>query len=437
MVMLPSRVVIGVRSHCPLHVRSGVFVVLILIGGTSGGAMATGPLPRVDQYQGKPTSLVIQDLMHKDLAVVRKAANEIERRLKAGQLAQRDASWVAEVCLAAQKQATPPATAPQPLLNLLGALYDLFSTNARELEKTKADYDDLTNKFEAALAAAKARDEEFTSEINQLKQQYADLARESAAFSDKTRQEIESLQADWEEERKHIGDERDEERRRREEVEKALNQERGRNEKLLAQLAAFRPSEGAGSLLQIKDGHVVRTFARNDIVYIDLGRRDGLKPGMTFSVYSADRGIPADGRGKAAIEVTNLDDKTSECRVTTKTPSDPILEGDVIANPVFDKSRQFNFAVAGDFDLDFDGMIDDPGGKQVARLIRGWGGKVVSRVNTRTDFVVWGWGRRLCPPTGRPTTSPTPSSNGPRSWKRTAKSSRRPRRTPRHCPSPS
>ena len=188
---------------------------------------------------------VIGDPTHDTARIAQAIAEETERVLSDPRLADTDI----------------PDPEKLAVVSLLGALYDLFSTNARELEKTKADYDDLTNKFEAALAAAKARDEEFTSEINQLKQQYADLARESAAFSDKTRQEIESLQADWEEERKHIGDERDEERRRREEVEKALNQERGRNEKLLAQLAAFRPSEGARSRTRSSAARTLSTRA--------------------------------------------------------------------------------------------------------------------------------------------------------------------------------
>ena len=62
----------------------------------------------------------------------------------------------------------------------------------------------------------------------------------------------------------------------------------------------------------------------------------------------------------------------------------------MIANPVYDRTRQFRFAVAGDFDLSFDGKNEDRGGAQVARLIERLGGEIVSQVDTTTDFVVLG-----------------------------------------------
>ncbi|MBI4581744.1 MAG: hypothetical protein HY718_18755, partial [Planctomycetes bacterium] len=94
--------------------------------------------------------------------------------------------------------------------------------------------------------------------------------------------------------------------------------------------------------------------------------------------------------GKATIRVTNVFETTSECAVHTSTAADPIVDGDVIANPVYDRNRLFNFFVAGDFDLDFDGKIDDPDGEQIRRMIQDWGGKLQPAVDTLTDFVVLG-----------------------------------------------
>jgi hypothetical protein len=66
------------------------------------------------------------------------------------------------------------------------------------------------------------------------------------------------------------------------------------------------------------------------------------------------------------------------------------LEGDLIANLVYDKTRRFNFVVAGDFDLDFDGKIDDPAGQKVIKLIEKWGGQIRPTVDTSIDFVILG-----------------------------------------------
>ena len=72
----------------------------------------------------------------------------------------------------------------------------------------------------------------------------------------------------------------------------------------------------------------VRSLVAGDIVYIDLGQRDGVRRGMTFSVYSTTGGIPADGKGKATISVNDVFETTAECRVTSQTPGDPVVEGD-------------------------------------------------------------------------------------------------------------
>ncbi len=291
--------------------------------------------------------------------------------------------------------------ADSSLLTVLEELYALFSATAKELKDTSSQRDSLSDELEKTTTDAKARDEAFTRQIDELKQQQDDLVRGNADFRDKTNQDIEALKADWAKQRERIAKERDEARGAEEKAKTALEEARAHNEELLAQLASLKPTGEQRSILQIKDGNILRTFAGEDIVYIDLGQRDGVRPGMTFSVYSADRGIPASGKGKAAIQVTNVFDTTSECRATVETRGDPILEGDAIANPVFDKSRQFRFAVAGGFDLDFDGEIEDPQGSQVTRLIERWGGKVVSRVDTRTDFVVLG-----APPPSPDTGSP-------------------------------
>jgi hypothetical protein len=159
---------------------------------------------------------------------------------------------------------------------------------------------------------------------------------------------------------------------------------------LVTTLSKFRPSTDTINLLQITDGSVVQAVSGEQIVYIDLGLRDHIKAGMTFAVYSRIRGIPADGRGKASIRVNNVFETTSECQVNTTTAADPVVEGDVVANPVYDRNRQFNFVVSGDFDLTFDGKIDDPAGEQVRRMIKEWGGAIEPTVDTRTDFVVLG-----------------------------------------------
>jgi hypothetical protein len=67
-----------------------------------------------------------------------------------------------------------------------------------------------------------------------------------------------------------------------------------------------------------------------------------------------------------------------------------ILEGDLIASPVYDPDRSPSFAVLGDFDLNHDGIRDSGGRSTIVSLIAEWGGTVVDEVTAMTDFVVVG-----------------------------------------------
>lgn len=137
----------------------------------------------------------------------------------------------------------------------------------------------------------------------------------------------------------------------------------------------------------------MRALPGDSLVHIDLGREDNVRLGMSFSVYSAEERIPADGRGKAHIEVVSVDRRTAECRVTTPpSPDNPILEGDSIGNIVLsrDRSKKQRFCIVGQFDIDFDGTADVRGPEAIAALVKRYGGEVVDHVDATTDYVVVG-----------------------------------------------
>jgi hypothetical protein len=288
------------------------------------------------------------------------------------------------------KKAKVPIPADAPLVKVLDGLFGLFTAKVGEVEDLTAQRNQLNDQIKTIQEDAAAKAKAFEEKTAELTGQYEALTKESEKFRNEANAKIQELQDARNKDREEVAKEIEAATKAKEAAEAALKGEKKRSEDLLTQLAQFKPTGGLGSVLQIKDGTIVRTVPGNDVVYIGLGRRDGVRPGMTFSVYSPVRGIPADGKGKATIEVTSVFETTSECRVTSQTRGEPILSDDIIANPVFDKARQFHFVVAGDFDLNFDGKIDDPGGKQVARLIERLGGKVMDHVDSNTDFVVLG-----------------------------------------------
>ena len=66
------------------------------------------------------------------------------------------------------------------------------------------------------------------------------------------------------------------------------------------------------------------------------------------------------------------------------------MEGDVVANLIWDSDKTNVFVVAGDFDLDNDGVIEFDAVDKITALIEKWGGKVADDVSIDTDFVVLG-----------------------------------------------
>ena len=138
------------------------------------------------------------------------------------------------------------------------------------------------------------------------------------------------------------------------------------------------------------DGKILTAVPGDQVVYIDLGQKDTLTLGLQFTVYSAKTGIPPDGHGKARVEVVSISPESAECRIMYVRPGQVILEGDLVANPVYDPNRPLTFVVNGEFDLDRDGIVDRNGAATLESLIRDWGGRVSSEVTPLTDFVVLG-----------------------------------------------
>jgi hypothetical protein len=138
------------------------------------------------------------------------------------------------------------------------------------------------------------------------------------------------------------------------------------------------------------DGEILLIDDQSKIVHIDIGIKDRVYQGLTFSVYDKHAPIPKDGKGKAQIEIYNVGDTISAARIIEDDIKTPIILNDTIINLIWDKNKTNNFAVAGDFDLDGDTFADIDGPEKIKALINKWGGAVVENVSIETDYVVLG-----------------------------------------------
>lgn len=129
---------------------------------------------------------------------------------------------------------------------------------------------------------------------------------------------------------------------------------------------------------------------------IDLGRKDNLTRGITFSVYEPNN-LTEYGL-KGTIEVLNVsDDREAEVLIFNEDESDPIKVGDVIYTPTWAPGFEEHFAIVGFIDIDNDNKSDLD---ELIRLIESNGGivdayqkddgKMSGKVTSQTSWIVLG-----------------------------------------------
>ena len=177
---------------------------------------------------------------------------------------------------------------------------------------------------------------------------------------------------------------------------------------LQKQLEQFRIKPRDPALLV--DGRIVDLGVSDNQVYISLGSKNHVRPGMTFEVYPDASAILYDPKtdrqspGKASIEIIKVGDTTSTARVTRSKRGSSVSRGDVLANAIYSPDYQYKFLVHGKFDVDTDGKVTDGEANYIRGKIQEWGGTVLEgdTLTPEVDFVVIGAvpPRRMAQPLG-------------------------------------
>jgi hypothetical protein len=153
----------------------------------------------------------------------------------------------------------------------------------------------------------------------------------------------------------------------------------------------------------LPDGYIASILSDQQLVYIDLGRVNHIVRGMTFEVYDHKVGIVRDAfgdlRGKATVEVVTVGESASKCRIVRTGSGREILEGDVVANAVYDPNMVFKFFVYGEFDIDNTGQATRSDRQRIEGMVRRWGAQLVpslqpggspAEITYDVDFLVLG-----------------------------------------------
>ena len=284
--------------------------------------------------------------------------------------------------------------------DVVKTMLDKARSDASKLRKDLAAASDESKRIQQQLDVAMRR-------IDEAKQAYdAALEAKGPEFSERE-EAIAKTQAELDELKSQLSSAREE----------IASAGRAREEELQGQLEALEGEKNAlesraGDLQRqvdrirvqpknsaaLVDGHVLASNTEGR-VYIDLGRKHRVRPGMTFEVYADAVGAgvdPSTGAilpGKASIEVLKVDETTSTARVIRQQRgASPPVKDDVLVNAIYSPDYTYRFFLYGEFDTDADGRTSAEEKAFVIQRIRDWGGTVTEGDDLPgdVDFVLVG-----------------------------------------------
>lgn len=275
-------------------------------------------------------------------------------------------------------------------------LADKIKSDADAVAKSKADLADvnkrLTETMEAQKAEVAKRDQAV--QAAEAKTTAAETASKSAIEEkqkqvDEFSKKVDEIQKQAAESLAGIQQQVDTLTREKAEVQKKLDS-------TLIKLATYRVDVKNPTVRNIDA--TITQIAPDSICYIDLGYGDHIVPGLTFEVYDKLDGMPKFQtssdvdlpKGKGSIEILNVGQNSSQCRIIYTAPGQQLSQGDLCANLIYDKNVKPVFYLYGQFDMDNNGVPTEGEAEQIKALINRWGGQVSDKLTVNVDYVIMG-----------------------------------------------
>jgi hypothetical protein len=254
----------------------------------------------------------------------------------------------------------------------------------------KAQLKELQDRFDDAMTAGFAKEQILLAEKDKLQQQVNEVVQDynelKVLMQQTADEQVKTLMAQLEEERANL---------------KALNQDLLKTKAELEtaedmlkrsqeELAKVRPPPDREVAAFKNDGEIILVDEQAKVVHLNIGSDNHVYQGLTFSVYDRNAPIPKDGKGKAEIEVFDVSKDFSAARILRSEIKRPILQGDIVANLIWDSDKTNVFVIAGDFDLNNDGIIKPDSTDKIKGFIEKWGGKVADAISIDTNYLILG-----------------------------------------------
>jgi len=249
---------------------------------------------------------------------------------------------------------------------------------------------ELQDRFDDAMAAnfdkeqvLLAEKDKLQKQVNEIEKNYNELKLLMQQTAD---QQVQTLMAQLDQEKGNVKNLSDELFKNKAELETTVDMLKRAQE----ELAKVKPPPDREITAFKSDGEILLVDDQAKVVHLNIGIDKHVYQGLTFSVYDRAASIPKDGKGKAEIEVFELAKNFSAARILRSEIKRPILQGDIVANLIWDSDKANVFVIAGDFDINGDGAIEPDAADRIKTLIEKWGGKTTDTVSVGTDYLVLG-----------------------------------------------
>lgn len=276
------------------------------------------------------------------------------------------------------------------LTDELGNAVKAQRATQERLDNLQQDLDNANKAYLETEQMLRAEKDKLLQDVNDTKQKYADL---EALLRQTTDEQVQTLGNDLQQTINERDTLNDTLLRTHAELETA----QGMLQRAREEVSKIMPGPDPNMLALESDGEIILIDDQTQVVHLDKGSDDRVYQGLTFTVYDRGASVPKDGKGKAEVEVFDVTKSYSAARIIQSELKRPILQGDIVANLIWDSDRTNVFVIAGDFDLDSDGGIDDDGAGRIRTRVEKWGGRVADTISIDTDFVVLGQPPQVLP----------------------------------------
>lgn len=233
-----------------------------------------------------------------------------------------------------------------------------------KLQKEIAARDEALKAIRDQVARDRKQDQDdINKKLDAVKVSGTDMARLRTTVEEKTKEaeKMGKLAARERTDRLKLNDERNEFKRRYDDINRKLEAVVQKTGVDLREIEARELTAGAREKIErwTRPWQIVDIDRRGSMPYINLGSADRVVPQLTFSVHATN----ADGRlnptPKATVEVVRiLGPHLAQTRITSSIDprADPVLKGDRLFHPTWDPDRIKHVAIAGMADMDGDGV---------------------------------------------------------------------------------